>query len=225
MAKNSKKQPNVCIAARTVGVSKPIFDPNRRDFSPPQLTVLGTGFWIKNKNVFVTCAHVVQGILGGQIEISGMLVVGGNGNEYKKAVVFCIDFQHDLAVLAIEADLEFITSQNKNGLDLNEEKIEVGEKVGYAGFPFGMSLLNEKHSPTYAEGVVGQEMIDHQGPKFVQISGPVIGGYSGSPVVLKESGKVIGMVSNSPSIEAGNANIFKAVHWIHIKELVRLIES
>lgn len=225
MTKKTKKQPEVCLSARTVGVLKPTFDPAQRGFKAPEITVLGTGFWIKGKAIFITCAHVVDHILGAPIELAGMLVVGGNGVEYKKAIISSIDFSHDIAILSIEADENYIKQQYDQGLEINEEEIEVGEEVAYAGFPLGNQLLNQKHSPTYTEGVIGQEILSAIGPKWIQISGPVIGGYSGAPIVLKESGKVIGMLSNSPSKEAGNASIFKSVHWKHLKSIVELTES
>ena len=225
MPKTTKKQPPVCLAARTVGVLKPSFDPDLRGFKAPELTVYGTGFWIKNKAVFVTCAHVIQPILGMPIELAGMLVVGGNGIGYKKATISTIDFTHDIAVLDVEADADHIASESSQGLEINEEEIEVSEDVAYAGFPLGNQLLNQKHSPSYAEGVIGQEILGTDGPKWVQISGPVVGGYSGAPVVLKENNKVVGMVANSPSKEAGDASIFRAVHWKHLKSTSDLIES
>lgn len=225
MSKETKKQPNVCLSARTVGVLKPTFDPSQAGFKAPEITVYGTGFWIKERRVFITCAHVVQHILGAPIELAGMLVVGGNGVDYKKATISSIDFIHDIAVLNIEADEAYLKSQYEQGLEINNEDIEVGEQVAYAGFPLGNQLLNQKHSPTYAEGVVGQEIISVDGPKWIQISGPVVGGYSGGPIILKENEKVIGMVSNSPSKEAGDAGIFKSVHWKHLVSTVELIES
>ena len=225
MSKETKKQPSVCLSARTVGFLKPTFDPGQKGFKQPEITVSGTGFWIKDKKVFITCAHVVQHILGAPIELAGMLVVGGNGVEYKKATITAIDFVHDIAVLNIEADENYILEQSAQGLEINEEEIEVGEEVAYAGFPLGNQLLNQKHSPTYAEGVIGQEIISIAGPKWIQISGPVVGGYSGGPIILKENEKVIGMVSNSPSKEAGDAGIFKSVHWKHLKSITDLIES
>lgn len=225
MSKITQKQPNVCLSARTVGVLKPTFDATQGGFKAPEIIIYGTGFWIKERKVFITCAHVVQPILGAPVELAGMLVVGGNGVEYKKATITSIDFMHDIAVLNIEADDEYINAQAANGLEINEEEIEVGEKVAYAGFPLGNQLLNPKHSPTYAEGVIGQEIISVNGPKWIQISGPVVGGYSGGPIILRESEKVIGMVSNSPSKEAGAAGIFRSVHGKHIRSTVDLIES
>ena len=225
MTKHTVKQPHVTTAARTVGVIKPFFDPSIKGFRPPKLSISGTGFWIKDKNIFITCAHVIQHLLGQPMEVTGMLVVGGNGQEYKKATINSLDLSHDIAVLQVDADSDYILSQNHTGLELNSEQLQVSEEVAYAGFPFGDKLLNPRHSPTYAEGVIGQEIIDGVTQKWVQISGPVVGGYSGSPIVLKESGKLIGMVSNSPSDEAGSANIFRAVHWKHIKATVDLFGS
>lgn len=100
--------PIVCSAVRAVGVIKPEFNPQQKGFMPPQLRVNGTGFWLKNYETFITCAHVVQSILSGPIEVAGMLVVGGNGFEYRKATISIIDYAHDLAVLHVEADKTYL---------------------------------------------------------------------------------------------------------------------
>lgn len=222
----SKATPYVCSAVRTVGVIKPQFNPQTNGFLPPQLTIKGTGFWLKDKRAFITCAHVVQGILGAPIEVAGMLVVGGNGIAYKKATVSILDFVHDLAVLNIEADDAFLTQQILSGLEICEEKINVGEQVAYAGFPFGNALLNTKHTPAYAEGLVGTEILEDTLPKTIQISGAVAGGYSGAPIVLKDNqAKVIAVLANSISKDAGGANIFRGISWKHLKELFELIKS
>ncbi|MFA5038615.1 MAG: serine protease [Candidatus Omnitrophota bacterium] len=217
----------VCSAVRTVGVVKPEFNPQQMGFwLPPQLRVHGTGFWLKKKEAFITCAHVVQNILGTPVEVAGMLVVGGNGFEYRKATVSIVDFVHDLAVLHIEADDEYLATQVAKGLEITERKLNIADKVAYAGFPFGNELLNNRHSPSYSEGVVGSEILEDTFPKMIQISGAIAGGFSGAPVVLKEDpGKVIAVVANSPSKEAGNASIFRGIHWKHLKGLLDLINS
>lgn len=227
MAKDrTKEMPYVCGSVRTVGIIKPQFDPKTSDFFPPQLTVKGTGFWLKDKMAFVTCAHVVQDILGMPIEVSGVLVVGGNGVDYKKATISILDFVHDLAVLNIEADDPYLQKQTETGLEICEKTIDVGDKVSYAGFPYGNALLNTKHTPTYSEGLVGTEILEDTLPKTIQISGAVAGGYSGAPIVLKtEPNKVIAVLANSISDETGSANIFRGIHWKHLKELFKLIKS
>ena len=218
--------PYVCSAVRTVGIIKPKFNPQNNNFLPPQLEVKGTGFWLKDKRAFVTCAHVVQGIIESPIELAGMLVVGGNGVDYKKARVSVVDYIHDLTILQIEADDTYLNQQILRGLEIYETNINVGENVAYAGFPFGNQLLNAKHTPTYSEGLVGAEILEDTLPKTIQISGAVAGGYSGAPIVLKSDlKKVIAVLANSISDQAGSANIFRGIHWKHLKELFELIKS
>lgn len=223
-----KKQtiPYVCNAVRTVGFIKPQFDTKSGEFLPPRLTILGTGFWLKDTKAFVTCAHVVADLLQGPVELTGVLVVGGNGVQYKQATISNIDYIHDLATLKIEADQEYLNKQIETGLEIYEKNILVGKKVCYAGFPFGNQLLNARHTPTYTEGLVGTEILEDSLPKTIQISGSVAGGYSGAPITLKsDSSKLIAVLSNSPSKEVGDANIFKGIHWKHIKALFELIKS
>lgn len=221
-----KTIPYVCGAVRTVGVIKPKFNPQNNNFLPPQLEIKGTGFWLKDKNAFITCAHVLQGVSETPIEIAGMLVVGGNGVEYKKATISIIDIIHDLAILKIDADDNYLQQQISSGLDIHQQDINVGEQVAYAGFPFGNQLLNARHTPTYTEGLVGTEILEDTLPKTIQISGAVAGGYSGAPIVLKgDTTKVIAVLANSISNQAGGANIFRGIHWKHLKELFELIKS
>lgn len=224
--KYKEKTPYICSAVRTVGVVKPEFDPHTRNFLPPKLSIRGTGFWLKDFRGFITCAHVIEDTVGAPITQTGVLVVGGNGVDYKTATISIIDWAHDLAVLSVAADKEFLAKQIETGLDVYDEKIVVGQKVCYAGFPFGNELLNAKHTPTYTEGLVGTEILEDTTPKTIQISGAVAGGYSGAPIVLIDNPKkVIAVLSNSINQQAGNANIFRGIHWKHIKELFELVKS
>jgi hypothetical protein len=60
---NSEIDNTVLInSVRSIGTLKPMFDTNTQNFLPPQLNILGTGFWVGD-GMFVTCAHVVQGLL------------------------------------------------------------------------------------------------------------------------------------------------------------------
>ena len=217
-------------AVRTVGILKPKFNPLVKGFDSPKLEVNGTGFWLSS-GAFMTCAHVIDRILNQPIEIVGMLVVGGNEKPYRKATISMIDYSHDIAILNVEsnndADAVSLQLEIKEGLEIYNQKLNVGDKIAYAGFPLGTQLLNEKHSPSYAEGVIGSEVIEEKnGPKIIQISGSVIGGYSGGPIVLKKDyKKVVSIISNSPSVEAGQASIFRGVHWKHINAFNDLFKS
>ena len=55
-------------SVRSIGVIKPVFDSSINGFQPPTLQVYGTGFWVKEYRCFVTCAHVVDGVLKSSIE-------------------------------------------------------------------------------------------------------------------------------------------------------------
>lgn len=223
-----KKIPEVYKAVRAVGTFRPKFNPDGggRVFAD-ELGVIGTAFWIKNYKVLITCAHVVQDLLR-PLEVAGLLVVGNAGN-YRRATISVIDLQHDLAVLTlVDNNSRPITNHEldkeaNQGLEVVENYLPVSTEVAYAGFPLGNQLLNQLHSPTYSEGVVGIERCDGSLRREIQISGPVIGGFSGSPVVLKEdTTKIIGVVSNGPMSNNQGGNIFKAVSFEHVKAIAEL---
>lgn len=220
-------QPAIYGSVRAVGTFRPKFAPQQGRVFSDELNVIGTAFWLKNEKVLVTCAHVIQGLLGGPLELSGLLVVGNAGN-YRRAVIDCIDLAHDLAVLRLVNDNnmpisgEELDTEANTGLDITDVYKPISTLVSYAGFPLGNQLLNEIHSPTYSEGVIGIEKKNGPIRKEIQISGPVVGGFSGSPVVDKQSQKLIGIVSNGPT-QAGN--IFMAISWEHISALVNLANS
>ena len=137
-----------------------------------------------------------------------------------------LDIQHDLALLSIHASEDEIDKQVATGLELTKQETMVSERVAYAGFPFGNILLNQKHSPTYAEGIIGNDELNELSPKQVQISGQVAGGFSGSPIVLANKPQcVIATLSNSPSEEVGQANIFRGISWRHLGALCTLANS
>lgn len=207
-------------SVRSIGIIKPFFDFNTQDFLPPKLSILGTGFWIGD-GVFVTCAHVVQNLLDGPIELVGSLVVGGNRQKYLKATISILDLEHDLAVLQV-SDKEFHNTQKKFCLGINNKKEEIGAEIRFAGYPLGNQLLNEEHTPVFSKGVIA-----HAGSavnklrKEIKISGSVEGGFSGSPVVNDED-LVIGVVSNHPQ---QTKNIFNIISWEHVEKIVSLERS
>ena len=118
-----------------------------------------------------------------------------------------------------------IKLQCEQGLCISSENPVIATPVAYAGYPFGNLLLDKDHSPTYAEGVVGKSIVNVPGSKTIQISGPSVGGYSGSPVVAKvstEFSAVIGVLSKSPSDRGNTGNVFNAIHWQHLSDIVAL---
>jgi hypothetical protein len=198
-----------------------------------ELNVIGTAFWLKEFKVLMTCAHVVGHLLGPAIEQTGLLVVGNAGN-YRRAIIRCLDLQHDLAVLSLMDQAGALLAgpeleqEAETGLRLVSDYEAVATPVAYVGFPLGLQLMNEVHSPTYSEGVIG---VARKGNalerKDVQISGAVIGGFSGSPVVTRGSeNRVIGVVSNGPTGGPGQGgDFFMAVSWEHVAALAKLATS
>lgn len=219
-------------AVRAVGFIKPKFDPQQLGFLPPQLEVIGTAFLLKDKQVIITCDHVVRKFANLPVELAGILVIGQKAN-YRPVSIDLIDYAHDLAILrfkklAQETEQQFnsfMQSQFNTGLELSEVYANVSDRVSYMGFPLGNQLLTNLHEPTYFEGVIGIKVRKTDIRKEVQISGSVINGFSGAPIISKENGRVIAMVSNSPSQEAGGAGIFMGISWEHIKAIADLAKS
>ena len=221
-------------AVRAFGIIKPKFDPQLQGFIPPQLEIMGTAFLLKDFNIIVTCAHVIGQFINLPIELGGMLVIGKETN-YQPISIDNIDFVHDLAVLRfirntqmpVDMFNKMIKDQFDDGLLLSENDPVVSNSIMYAGYPLGNILLNDKHDPSYSEGVISVcDRKNEFGRKEFQISGSIVGGYSGSPITLKsDPQKVVGIVSNSPSKEAGDAGIFMAVSYKHIKALAELSNS
>ena len=205
-------------AVFSVGTFKPKFNPGNGKVFSDELSILGTAFLTGQSRKLVTCAHVVDSLLKQPLELAGLLVVGYKGQFYR-AVVNIIDHQHDLAILKIvdKFDVQI------EGLKISQREPIQSEPVAWAGFPLGNYLLNQLHDPTYNEGVIGIANREdaNLGRKYIQVSGVVVGGYSGSPVISKDSGEIVGVVSNGPE----NTGIFMAVSFQHLQSLISLTES
>jgi S1-C subfamily serine protease len=220
--------PTVYSAVRAVGTIRPKFQvaAEGRVFAD-SLDVRGTAFWVKGTSVMITCAHVVQDLVVSPIELAGLLVVGGPRG-YLRAIVSIVDFPHDLALLQLPDDTasDVLKTESESGLGFVDRYPSVGEKIGYAGFPGGLQLLDKSQMPTYASGVIGAQMRQRPAGKFIQITGHILSGFSGAPVVLEsDPARVLGVVSNSPSSEVGQAGIFLASSWEHARALVALAGS
>jgi len=229
LSKNDK--PPVIDAVRAIGLIKPRFNQNQQGFLPPQLEIKGTAFLLKEYRTIITCAHVIQDFINSPVEISGMLVMG-RLEKYSAVSIDCIDFAHDLATLRFkknpnitdEAFKTILDNEFLTGLEIVNQNSPVSTKVAYAGYPYGTQLLNQRHDPTYSNGVVGVELCKSVTRKEIRIMGPVVGGFSGSPIVVEnDHRKVLGVVSNGPL--KTNANIFMGISWEHVKAIAKLSQS
>lgn len=201
----------------SVATFKPKFNPQSGKIFSDELNVLGTAFWAGDKKVLITCAHVIEELTKSPVELAGLLVIGYKGNFYR-ASIGIVDNQHDIATLDIIDDFDV---EQIPGIAVSKKYLSVSSKVAWSGYPLGNFLLNQVHQPTYNEGVVGIDKRVEKFRKYVQISGTVVGGYSGSPVIDSISGNLIGVVSNGPE----NTGIFMAVAFEHIEALINLKTS
>lgn len=226
-SRNNLSSP-VYDAVRCVGSLKPVFDPRKNAFNAPELTVDGTGFWVSEYGLFVTCEHVIRNYLGRSVDEQGMLVVGGNGHQFERAQITAVDFQHDLALLRVRFPTkEIFEKEIRTGLGIATVDPVVSASVAYAGFPFGQDLLDSMQSPTYAEGCVGKNVLhEGVGRTEIQFSGPAVGGYSGAPVVLKDCpNRVVGVLADGPVDNGNTGNIFRGIHWKHILALCQMART
>ncbi|MDE2071151.1 MAG: trypsin-like peptidase domain-containing protein [Patescibacteria group bacterium] len=203
-----------------------MFNPTNQQFGN-NFQVTGTAFWLSEYRVLITCAHVVQGLLLGDAVQTGLLMIGNMG-DYSRAAIASLDLAHDLAVLKIiDKPDSFIDSEAKTGVSILERYPQVGEAVAYAGFPLGSQLLNSAHAPTFSDGVVAVQLRESPLRKEIQVTGAVVGGYSGAPVVLREpdSSRLIGVLARGPSSSETQGNIFMAISWEHVKAIAELATS
>jgi len=217
----------VIDAVRTIGTFKPKFNPNASKVFSDELAVIGTAFWLKDYKTLITCSHVIKDVISRPLELAGLLVVGKKG-QYQRAMINLIDYQHDLAVLTLvdantgqPLNQQIMDQEANSGLNLCKIYPDAGTGVSWAGYPLGNQLLNQIHEPTYSEGVIGIAKRDNGNRREIQISGFVVGGYSGSPVIVKNSGEILGVVSGGPE----QSGIFMAISFEHIKALAELAKS
>lgn len=150
-----------------IEVSKAIFKVNTAGGS-------GTAFYLKDRKIFVTNQHVVQGFKKVSVEDQ-------QKNRYL-AEVIQINPDADLAVLKTKEDFDTPL--------LSIEAIElpkVQDKVFVLGFPFGMPY-------TVTEGIVSAPRQLMDGRYFIQTDAAVNPGNSGGPVI-NANGEVIGVTT------------------------------
>lgn len=218
--------PPVFSSARPIGIIKPEFIHQQGRVFADKLNILGTGFWIKDTDLIVTCAHVVEGVVKAPVPIAGLLVIGMSQGGFQKTIVRVLDWAHNLAVLRLDGPAQMIAIEAANGLEIASAYPNVGDAIEYAGFPLGEELLTGNFEATFADGVVGNPMRQVNEMKTIQLTGPVVGGFSGSPVAKRDApNKIIGMVSHSTSERAGAAGIHRIVAWEHIDALVKLAST
>jgi serine protease Do len=154
---------------------------------------LGSGFFISADGHIVTNNHVVA-------DASEITIGLADGESYPARVIG-LDPQTDLALLKVDADVEFPF------VSLNEDPhYRVGDWVVAVGNPFGLG-------GTATAGIIsatGREIGNSTWNDFIQIDAPINRGNSGGPT-FDLNGQVVGVNSQIFSPTGGNVGIGFAI--------------
>jgi len=159
----------------------------------------GTGFFINNKGLILTCAHVVDNAKNIYIEIPNI-----SSKQYLCSIVYiCPKFD-----LALIKTTDFL---NKEYLKLaDSDKLNSGMGVFAVGFPKNFSRINVNNIK-YTEGI-----ISGQQSGLIQTDTAINPGNSGGPLFYKD--KVIGI--NSKKLVGDNvSNIGYAIPINNFKNI------
>lgn len=153
----------------------------------------GTGFYLQNKNIWVTNHHVVAGNKKVAIEDQQF-------NRYLAEVVF-INPEDDIAFLRSEHK---ITSATPLAFD-PARTINMKDAVYVLGYPYGMPF-------TITEGIVSSPNQLMNGKRYIQTDAAVNPGNSGGPVVTAD-GALVG-ITTAKFTEADNMGFAIPAHVI-----------
>lgn len=142
----------------------------------------GTGFYLKNYDVFVTNHHVVDG--------NHLVSLEDQQQERHLAKVVFVNPDADIALLKTETKICHTEIPFKEVLEVQSR-----DKVWVLGFPFGMPF-------TVTEGIVSNNKQLLEGKHYIQTDAAVNPGNSGGPVV-DVNGNLIG-VTNAKFNNADN---------------------
>ncbi|GHT98998.1 hypothetical protein FACS1894142_6060 [Spirochaetia bacterium] len=136
----------------------------------------GTGFFISNDGIIVTCAHV--------IEVSDIITVKVNNTEYR-AEILAKDSNTDLAILKINYKSSYYFKVS------NFNRTNLGDKVYVLGFPLS-NLLGSDIRIT--DGVISAKTGFNSEQLYFQLSAPIQPGNSGGPII-NDRFEVIGVAA------------------------------
>ena len=145
---------------------------------------VGAGFVAFDARSIVTNHHVVRG--SGAVTVK-LVTVANGARTWREipAKVVAVDLPHDLALLAVDADL------GAAPLPLAAAVTRVGESVLAIGNP-GMGATVLDHS--VSNGIISAAQRDIDGSTFIQTTAAINPGNSGGPL-LDLAGRVIGVVT------------------------------
>lgn len=148
----------------------------------------GSGFFISDDGVILTCNHVLQSKNKAKIILS-------NGIK-TQAKVIRRNKEYDVALLKVD-------SLTTTALSLEPEKAELNQEVWVIGTPFSKELAQ-----SLTKGIVSSFRAE-ENKEYIQMDASVSPGNSGGPL-LDENGKVRGIV-NAKVVFAGTEGIGFAI--------------
>jgi len=157
----------------------------------------GSGFFISETGLVVTCLHVVENAVSAKVTLS-------NGEEFDVLGAAAVSEENNLVILSLDTarrDFDYL-------LLADSDLVETGSIVYALGSP--RSLLN-----AITEGIVSNTEREVSGDSLIQFTAPISFGSGGSPL-LNTLGQVIGVASSSFTY-AQNLNL--AIRVNYIKEL------
>lgn len=145
----------------------------------PNLTSIGTGFFVHKDGYIITCSHVIDGA-------DNIIAKDCDLNELPCEILFNDNYK-DFCILKIDKEVEnFLELGNFSNInDLDEVIICAASEPIKTFFP----LLRKGY-------VSGKGSIGNRGINVVQLDMPIMKGNSGSPLLALKNNRVIGLVSN-----------------------------
>jgi len=143
-----------------------------------QIVGKGSGFIYHQSNLVVTCAHVVNDVGGGTINLQ----FPDAPEAFMVAKVVITDHEHDIALLKFEPD------KQRTPLEASSTEAAEGTQVLFSGYPFDLMSL------TTHQGIISSIVTDPTGMKSYLIDGTVNPGNSGGPL-MNTQGQVLGVIN------------------------------
>lgn len=184
---------------------------------------VGAGFLWPDPGHVVTALHVVD---GSHEQITVFFIENGKIVESSPATVERVLKASDLVLLRLT------TAQSRTALRIDTRTLEEHAQLAALGFPLGARSLNE--IPLTLRRLGGTVLDDLLSPglralwkkdsypstqsQILNLSGPLIKGYSGGPVV-DEQGLVVGI--GNGGLEGGAASISWAIPALQLEQLRR----
>lgn len=135
----------------------------------------GSGFFVSQDGLIVTCYHVVD-----RAEI--MLIKTSDGTKGFSSSIIAVDPESDLAVIQCK-------ELGAEALSLAGEKVQPGKPIVVIGSPLGMNN-------TISTGIISGIRSEGKYQGRIQFTNPISGGSSGGPLLNAES-EVLGVVTST----------------------------